>query len=534
IGSDSHTPTAGGLGMLAIGAGGIDVAVAMGGGAYYIAMPKVIEVHLTGALAPWVSAKDAILHLLGELTVRGGVGKIFEFTGPGVATLSVPERCTITNLCTELGATTGIFPSDERTLEYLDAVGRPQDYVPVGPDEGASYDGRLTLDLSAVEPMIAIPSMPDKVVPVTEVAGVKVQQVLVGSCTNGSFTDMMTVAQIVKGRRVHPETHAIVVPASRNAYELLVKYGAAADLLEAGVDLSEATCGPCIGVGHVPASDSVSLRTFNRNFRGRSGLEDDRVYLSSPETAAASALFGEIVDPRSLAGEAPRIVLPAGIAHRGIISPPKDAGDPSERETPLERGPNIAPVPLGRPVPEHIECEVLLVVGDNISTDHIMPARSDILQYRSNIPKLAEYTFCRIDEQFASRASEKGGGVIVAGENYGQGSSREHAALAPSFLGVQAVIAKSFARIHRSNLINFGVLPLRFGRSSDYEKLKQGDRISIRHVRESLVSDPRFVLVNLTRGSEMELFHDLSAREIAIVRDGGVLRHMRTAAAVSS
>src|SRR6056297_3472781 len=437
LGSDSHTPTPGGIGQLAIGSGGLDVTVAMGGGAYYIEMPEVVEVRLEGELEDWASAKDVILEMLRRLSVKGGVGKVFEYTGPGVESLTVPERTTITNMGTELGATSSIFPTDEQTKDYLERVGRPEDYEQLEPDADAVYADEITIDLGELEPLIATPSMPDNVVPVREVEGERVEQVMIGSCTNGSYEDILPGAKMLKGREVAKHTEMIVAPASKQSAEILARQGWVAELMAAGVNFSEATCGACIGIGHVPGSDSVSLRTFNRNFEGRSGIEDDNVYLCSPEVAAAAALKGEIVDPRDLADElgdldAPGFELPDEYegAENDIITP----DDPVDDE--LIKGPNIGDVPLKDPLDEHLEGPNLLKMEDNITTDHIIPATQDILMYRSNVPKLSEFTLSRVDDTFAQRALDSDGGFLVAGENYGQGSSREHAALCPMYLGV--------------------------------------------------------------------------------------------------
>ncbi|MFW6153319.1 MAG: aconitate hydratase, partial [Halobacteriota archaeon] len=461
LGSDSHTPTPGGMGQLAIGSGGIDVAVAMGGAPYYFEMPEIVNVHLTGELDGWATAKDVILELLRRLTVKGGVGRIFEFTGPGVGTLTVPERTTITNMGTELGATTSIFPTDELTRDYLERLGRPEDYVELTPDPDAEYDDELEVDLSSIEPLVAAPSMPDNVVPVADVAGEPVEQVIIGSCTNGAYEDILASAKMLEGRRVDPTTAMIVAPGSKQASEMLAREGWTAEMMAAGVNFSEATCGACIGVGHVPGSDSVSVRTFNRNFEGRSGLEDDAVFLASPEVATAAALAGELIDPRDLADELGDLTPP------GVELPDRFDGSTADLIAPddavddrLIKGPNIGEVPLREGLPDSIAGPVLLKMGDNITTDHIIPAKGDILMYRSNIPKLAEFTLSRVDESFSRRAEAADGGLLLAGENYGQGSSREHAAMCPMYLGIEAALAQSFARIHRANLINFGIMPL--------------------------------------------------------------------------
>jgi len=531
LGADSHTQTQGGLGMLSIGAGGLDLATAMGGSPYYVEMPEVVNVRLEGELPGWATAKDVILKMLQELTVKGGVGKVFEYTGPGVGSLTVPERCTIANMGTELGATSSVFPSDEKTKDYLRRLGREEDFVELKPDDDAEYDEELTVDLSDLEPLIAKPSMPDNVVPVTEVEGEKVEQAIVGSCTNGAYEDIKAFAGALDGNEVHEDVHSIVAPASKQAAEQLAREGEVADMMEAGVNWSESTCGACIGIGHVPGSDSVSLRTFNRNFEGRSGIEDDDVYLCSPEVAAAASVEGEIVDPREYADKhgvsAPGIVLPDGFGGRDPdLLNPDDAPDDVE----LDKGPNVGSVPLGDELEDEIDGETILKVGDDITTDHIIPATSDILKYRSNIDKLSEFTLSRVDEDFASRAQEKGGGFIVGGENYGQGSSREHAALCPMYLGIEAVVAKSFARIHKANLLNFGLLPLTFVDSDDYGKVSEGDGLHLENVVEAVDADDettQLTLVNETTGDEIPVELDASLREREYVLAGGKLPHTK-------
>ncbi len=528
LGSDSHTPTPGGLGELAIGAGGLDVAVAMGGGAYYIEMPEVVEVRLTGELGEWTTAKDVILEMLRRLGVEGGVGKVFEYTGPGVDTLSVPERTTITNMGTELGATTSIFPTDEHTRDYLERLGRPEDYEELEPDPDAEYADRITVDLSEVEPLIAKPSMPDNVVPVREVAGTPVDQVLVGSCTNGGYEDVLPVAKMLEGREIDKATEMIVAPASKQASELLARHGWVSKLMAAGVNFSESTCGACIGIGHVPASDSVSLRTFNRNFEGRSGIEEDSVYLSSPEVAAASALSGEIVDPRDLAEEIPELTDP------GFEMPEQYDGSKADLITPAEavddeliKGPNIGEVPLKEPLSGDVSGPALLKMGDDITTDHIIPATQDILMYRSNIPELSTYTLSRIDEDFADRAAAADGGFLVAGKNYGQGSSREHAALCPMYLGVEGVLAKSFARIHKANLINFGLLPLEIDEAT-YDRIKENDPIEIVEDVAAAVAERReSFTIRVADDWEATVHLDASDREYRMLADGGKLSHIK-------
>jgi aconitate hydratase len=527
LGSDSHTPTPGGLGQLAIGAGGLDVAVAMGGGPYYIEMPEVVNVRLEGELPEWATAKDVILEMLRRLSVKGGVGKIFEYTGPGVETLSVPERTTITNMGTELGATSSIFPTDEKTEEYLARQGREDEYEEVTPDEDAEYADEIVVDLSDLEPLIAEPSMPDNVVPVREAAGESVDQVMIGSCTNGGYEDILPAAKMLKGREVDLKTEMIVAPGSKQASELLAREGWTAELMAAGVNFSEATCGACIGIGHVPASDSVSLRTFNRNFEGRSGIEDDNVYLCSPEVATAAAIAGEIVDPRDLADELgmddPGVELPEAYdGSKTDIIEPEEAVDDD-----LVKGPNIGDVPLKDELESELEGPALLKMEDNITTDHIIPATQDILMYRSNIPKLSEFTLSRVDESFAERALESDGGFLVAGENYGQGSSREHAALCPMFLGVDGVLAQSFARIHKANLFNFGLIPLTID-ADDYEQIEQGDDIEIvDDVAEAVRSGQEEFTVRVNDDWELTGQLDASAREREILADGGKLSHTK-------
>ncbi|WP_433625606.1 aconitate hydratase [Halomicrococcus sp. NG-SE-24] len=530
LGSDSHTPTPGGLGELAIGAGGIDIAVAMGGGSYYIDMPEVVNVRLEGELPEWATAKDVILELLRRLSVKGGVGKVLEYTGPGIESLSVPERTTITNMGTELGATTSIFPTDEKTEEYLDALGRGDEYVELSPDEDAEYDDEIVVDLSDLEPLIAKPSMPDNVVPVREVAGQSVDQVIIGSCTNGAYEDILPAAKMLEGRTIDRKTDMIVAPGSKQASEMLAREGHVAELMAAGVNFSEATCGACIGIGHVPASDSVSLRTFNRNFEGRSGIEDDSVYLCSPEVATAAALKGEIVDPRDLADELGDLEDPGfelgdrydtGGEDPDLISPDEAVDDE------LVKGPNIGDVPLKDTMEADLEGPALLKMGDNITTDHIIPATQDILMYRSNVPKLSEFTLSRVDDSFAERALDADGGFLVAGENYGQGSSREHAALCPMYLGVEGVLAQSFARIHKANLFNFGLIPLTIDEET-YEKIEQGDDVEIvDDVAEAVRSGQEEFTVRVNDDWEATAYLDASEREREILADGGKLAHTK-------
>ncbi|PSP66459.1 aconitate hydratase [Halobacteriales archaeon QS_1_69_70] len=532
LGSDSHTPTPGGLGQLAIGAGGIDISVAMGGGAYYIEMPEVVEVRLEGELGEWATAKDVILHLLRELTVKGGVGKVLEYTGPGVETLSVPERTTITNMGTELGATSSIFPTDERTRDWLARLDREDEHVDLRPDDDAEYADRIEVDLSEIEPLIATPSMPDNVVPVREVAGTDVDQVIIGSCTNGAYEDVLPAAKMLEGRSTNRTTEMIVAPGSKQASEMLAREGWTAEMMAAGVNFSEATCGACIGIGHVPASDSVSLRTFNRNFEGRSGIEDDNVYLCSPEVATAAAIAGEIVDPRDLADDRGDLEDPGfemgdkygpgmGREDPDLIAPEEAVDDD------LIKGPNIGDVPLKDPLDADLAGPALLKMEDNITTDHIIPATQDILMYRSNIPKLSEFTLSRVDESFAQRALESDGGFLVAGENYGQGSSREHAALCPMYLGVQGVLAQSFARIHKANLFNFGLVPLTID-AEDYERIEEGDEVEIvDDVAEGVRSGQEEFTVRVNGEWELTGALDASERERRILANGGKLSHVK-------
>jgi len=520
LGSDSHTPTPGGLGELAIGAGGIDVTVAMGGAPYYIEMPEVVNVRLEGELPEWATAKDVILELLRRLSVKGGVGKILEYTGPGVETLSAPERMTITNMGTELGATSSLFPTDENTREYLEKVDRGEEFVELQPDPDAEYDDEIVVDLSDLEPLIAQPSMPDNVVPVREVAGQDVDQVIIGSCTNGAFEDVLPAAKMLEGNTVNKTTEMIVAPGSKQASEMLARKGWVAELMAAGVNFSEATCGACIGIGHVPASDSVSLRTFNRNFEGRSGIEDDNVYLCSPEVATAAAIEGEIVDPRDL----------EDVADPGFELPERYDGSKADLITPEEapddeliKGPNIGDVPLKDPLDADIDGPALLKMGDNITTDHIIPATQDILMYRSNIDKLSEFTLSRVDDTFADRAAAAEGGWLVAGENYGQGSSREHAAMCPMYLGIEGVLAQSFARIHRANLFNFGLVPLLIDEET-YERIDQGDDVAVvDDVHEAVSSGQEEFTIRVNDEWEATATLEASERERDMLTAGGKL-----------
>ena len=520
LGTDSHTPLCGAAGMLAIGAGGLDVAVAMGGGPYFTSMPAVVRVWLTGKLRPWVSAKDVILELLRRLTVRGGTGKIFEYGGPGLATLLMAQRMTIANMGAELGLTTSVFPSDEVTRSFLTRLGRPEDWRAAAPDEHASYDDQIELDLGALGPLVALPGSPDRVVPVEEVAGTSVEQVMVGSCTNGSWHDMASVTAVMRGQRVHPSISFVLFPGSHRILETMAREGLLADLLTAGVTVSESTCGSCAGIGHVPASGARSLRAFNRNFSGRSGVKDDAVYLCSSLTAAASALTGVITDPRTL-GEEPTVKLPERFAASAVgLVAPDGSGD-------VVRGPNIKPVPLGEPVAESLDAPVLLKLGDKVSTDDISPAGAAVLVFRSNIPAIAEFSFKYVDPEFVARAKAAGRGIIVAGEIYGQGSSREVAAIAPMYLGVRAVIVKSFARIHRANLINWGVVPLVADDPSALDTVERDDRLSLEGLRSGLLGDGRVRVTNRRTGHTFSASCILTPRERDILLAGGLLAHTK-------
>lgn len=525
IGSDSHTPTGGGIGMLAMGAGGLDVAVAMGGGAYYITMPKIVKVNLTGKLSDWVSAKDVILKVLQILSVKGGVGKVIEYCGEGVKSLSVPERATITNMGAELGATTSIFPSDETTLAFLKAQGREEDYTELSADADAVYDEEINIDLSELVPLAACPHMPDNVKTVEEIGAIKIDQVCIGSCTNSSLQDMLKVAHILKGKTVNPDVSLSIAPGSKQVFNMLADCGALSTLISAGARILESACGPCIGMGQSPNSKGVSLRTFNRNFEGRSGTKDGQIYLVSPETAAISALTGVLTDPR-LAGEMPPYIMPEKfLINDNMVVPPAAPEDADKVE--VLRGPNIKPFPINVPLAEKIEAEVSLKVTDNITTDHIMPAGAKILPLRSNIPAISQYCFTVCDESFPARAKELGQSIIVGGVNYGQGSSREHAALAPLYLGVKAIICKSFARIHRQNLINNGIIPLCFADESDYDKIEQGDKLAIENVRELIENGGEIVVKNLTKGCEIKTTCELSERGKGMILAGGLLNYTK-------
>lgn len=526
IGSDSHTPTGGGIGMLAMGAGGMDVAVAMGGGTYYIPMPTMTRINLTGYLKPWVSAKDVILEVLRRMTVKGGVGKIIEYGGEGVKTLSVPERATITNMGAELGATTSIFPSDEITLAFLKAQDRADDWTEILPDPDAQYDEVIDIDLCALEPMAACPHMPDKVKTTEEIGKIKVDQVAIGSCTNSSFVDMMKVAKILKGKTVCPTVSLCIAPGSKQVLNMLAMNGALGDMIGAGARILESACGPCIGMGQSPNSGGISLRTFNRNFEGRSGTKDAGIYLVSPEVAAASALTGYLTDPRDL-GEAPTVEMPEHFTiNDNMIEPPAAPEEAASIE--LLRGPNIKPFPKTEPLPESITAKAVLKVGDNITTDHIMPAGAKILPYRSNIPHLSQFCFGVCDESFPERIKAEGKGIIIGGANYGQGSSREHAALVPLYLGVKAVITKSFARIHVANLVNAGILPFTFANEADYDRIDQMDQLELADIRTAMENNTPVVLKNLTKNEEYPLdASHLSARQRAMLLCGGLLDYTR-------
>ena len=524
IGSDSHTPTGGGIGMLAFGAGGLDVAVAMGGGAYYITMPKMIKVNLTGKLRDFVTAKDVSLEILRILSVKGGVGYIVEWGGEGIKSLSVPERATITNMGTELGATTSIFPSDEITKAFLEAEGRGEAWKPLESDADAEYDRIIDIDLSALEPMIACPHSPDNVVKVSSLKGTKVDQVCIGSCTNSSLFDMLKVAAILKGKTISPNVSLSISPGSKQVLTMLADCGALSDILASGARVLECACGPCIGMGFSPNSAGVSLRTFNRNFEGRSGTADGKVYLVSPETAAAAALTGEITDP-TLLGAMPKVEMPAAFKiDDSAVIPPADPEEAKELE--ILRGPNIKKFPEAKPQEDTLSAELILKVGDNITTDHIMPAGAKILPYRSNIPYLSQFCFGVCDKSFPERAKAAGESIIIGGMNYGQGSSREHAALVPLYLGVRAVITKSFARIHIANLINAGIMPLTFENPEDYEKIEQGDRLTIKDIYAGMESG-KMMLLDETKGIEIPLTCAFTDRQKAILKAGSLLAYTK-------
>lgn len=524
LGSDSHTPTGGGIGMLAIGVGGLDVAVAMGGGAYYLTMPKVVKVNLTGKLSPMVAAKDIILKVLSLMSVKGGVGKIIEYAGEGVKTLSVPERATITNMGAELGATTSVFPADEVTLAFLTAQGRPEDFTPIFADEDAQYDEQIDIDLASLQPLAACPHSPDNIKTVQDLSGMKIDQVCIGSCTNSSYTDMMKVAAILKGKTVAPNVSLVIAPGSKQVFNMLAQNGALADMICAGARVMECACGPCIGMGQAPNSGGISLRTFNRNFEGRSGTADAQVFLVSPETAAVSAVAGEMTDPRTVIPEGISVQMPERffINDNMILAPAENSADVE-----VVRGPNIKPFPVNKPLEENWDERALLKVGDNITTDHIMPAGAKILPYRSNIPKMSEFCFTRCDEEFPKRAQEWGGGIIIGGQNYGQGSSREHAALVPLYLGVKAVVAKSFARIHMANLINSGIIPFLFENEADYDRIDLGDELVIENIRTKITQGLPVVMHNKTKNIDIPLKVTFFERQIEIIAAGGMLNYTK-------
>ena len=525
IGSDSHTPTGGGIGMIAIGAGGMDVAVAMGGGTYYITCPKIVKVELTGKLSPWVAAKDVILEVLKRLSVKGGVGKIIEYTGEGVKTLSVPERATITNMGAELGATTSIFPSDETTREFLKAQAREDDYTPLSADADAVYDEVVEINLSELVPLAACPHSPDNVKSVAEIGEMKIDQVCIGSCTNSSLLDMLKVAYILKGKTVHPDVSLSIAPGAKQVLNMLAACGALSDMIDAGARILESACGPCIGMGQSPNSGGISLRTFNRNFEGRSGTKDGQIYLVSPELAAASALTGVLTDPRTL-GDMPDFELPEVFTiNDNMVVPPVAAEDMDSVE--VLRGPNIKPFPVSDAMADEISAKCSLKVGDNITTDHIMPAGAKILPLRSNIPKISEYCFAVCDEKFHDRALEMGKSIIIGGSNYGQGSSREHAALAPLYLGVKAVIVKSFARIHMANLINAGIIPLTFANEADYDRIDQTDELKMTDLHNSIINADELTITNVTKGFDFKVKLDLSLRQREMLKAGGLLNYTR-------
>jgi len=523
LGSDSHTPTGGGIGMLAIGAGGLDVAVAMGGGPYYMMMPKVCRVVLNGALKPWVTAKDIILEVLRRLSVKGGVGKVIEYAGEGIKSLTVPERATITNMGAELGATTSIFPSDEVTKEFLKAQGRENDWVELKPDEDAQYDEEIVIDLNELEPLAAQPHSPDNVAKVKEIGKIKVDQVAIGSCTNSSYMDMMKVAAILKGKKVHPDVSLVIAPGSKQVLTMLAQNGALADMVAAGARILESACGPCIGMGQAPATDAVSLRTFNRNFEGRSGTKSAKVYLVSPEIAAASAITGVLTDPREL-GDAPEVSMPEKfvIDDSMVLAPAPEGADVE-----VVRGPNIKPFPVNKALEDKVCGKALIKVGDNITTDHIMPSNAKLLPFRSNVPYLAEFCLTPCDPDFPKRAKENGGGFIIGGSNYGQGSSREHAALAPLQLGVKGVIAKSFARIHMANLINSGIIPMTFENEADYDDVDMNDELVIENAREQIKNGSSIVVKNVTKGKDIKVNVSLSQRQVEMILAGGLLNYTR-------
>lgn len=523
LGADSHTPTAGGMGMLAMGAGGLDIAVAMGGGTYYLACPKICRVLLLGKMQDWVSAKDIILEVLRRLSVKGGVGKIIEYSGPGVLSLTVPERATITNMGAELGATSSIFPSDEQTYVFLKAHGRGDDWIPLAADEDAVYEDEIVIDLSNLVPLVAHPHSPDKVGPVSEVKDMPVQQVIIGSCTNSSYRDMVRVAAILNHQMVHPNVSLAIAPGSRQVLKMLAADGSLTRLIDAGARILESACGPCAGMGQAPASGAVSVRTFNRNFQGRCGTADAKVFLASPETAAASAITGFLTDPRSL-GLLPAITTsPGNHSIDFMILPPGD------KDTPIRRGPNIKPLPIAPSLPDEMELPVLLKLGDNITTDDIMPAGAKVLPLRSNIPAISEYVYHKLDPEFAGKAKLLGSSMIIAGSNYGQGSSREHAALAPMYLGLRVVLAQSFARIHRANLINYGILPLTFVNDQDIQRFQTMQKVKFTRLHQAVQAPNSFAVFIVGDSECVWIQHDLTEREAKVILAGGLLNATRQA-----
>lgn len=525
LGSDSHTPTGGGIGMLAMGAGGLDVAVAMAGHPYFFPCPRVTLIRLSGRLRPWVGGKDIILELLRRLSVKGGVGRVMEYGGPGVATLPVADRFTVANMGAELGATTSVFPSDELTRKYLEAQGRPEAWIPMYADPDATYEAVVEVDLDKLEPMIARPHSPDNVAPVRDLEGTPVQQVCLGSCTNSSYHDLRIAAAMLRGRTISPAVSLTVTPGSRQVLEMIARDGSLADLIAAGARVLEAACGPCIGNGQAPPSGANSVRSFNRNFEGRSGTRDAGVFLASPETCVACAITGVITDPRDLGIEFPEIPEPESYSRNdSMVIPPSTEPE----EVTVSRGPNIVSLGSFEAMADTLRGRVLIKVGDNITTDHIMPA-GRWLKYRSNVPKYSEATFNLIDPDFPKRSREWGGGLIVAGENYGQGSSREHAALVPRWMGVKAVIAKSFARIHEANLVNFGILPLAFADPDEYGRIQQGDTIEIPHARQAIENGLNVIeATNLTQGAKFGLRVNLTERGRKVVLAGGMLNYVRS------
>ncbi len=523
LGSDSHTPTGGGIGMLAIGAGGLDVAVAMGGGPYYLTMPRVCKVELKGKLNAWSAAKDIILEVLRVLSVKGGIGKVIEYAGEGIETLTVPERATITNMGAELGATTSVFPSDHVTLQFLRAQGRENEWVELLPDSDAVYDEHIVIDLSTLEPMAAMPHSPDNIERISAIGSIKVDQVAIGSCTNSSYMDMMKVAAILKGRTVAQNVSLVISPGSKQVLTMLAQNGALADMVAAGARILESACGPCIGMGQAPCTDAVSLRTFNRNFEGRSGTTSAKVYLVSPEVAAASALTGVLTDPRTL-GEATKIEMPKEfVINDNLVVAPAPEGNTVE----VVRGPNIKPFPVNSPLGETVAGKALIKVGDNITTDHIMPSNAKLLPFRSNVPYLAEFCLTPCDQDFPARAKENGGGFIIGGSNYGQGSSREHAALAPLQLGIKGVIAKSFARIHMANLINSGIIPMTFENEADYDSIDMNDELLIEAAIEQVRAAGTVRVKNLTKQTEFNVKLSLSDRQVQMILAGGLLNYTK-------